>query len=260
MQNMKKNIIQKFVLALVLAMMVLPLAAQTDSLSTAAGDMAEELTTAVSQPGLQQVLKTKFIEGNATFMSLVALALVLGLTFCIERIVFLTLSQINTRRFMADLETKVCQGDLDAAREQCRQTRGPVAAICYQGLLRANDSDEERERAMQSYGAVQTARLEKGCSWIKLFIAIAPSLGFLGTVIGMVMAFDQIQQANDFGAATVAAGMKVALITTIFGIIVALILQLFYNYILGRIDRLVDEMEESAITLTDMLKATKAHE
>jgi len=230
----------------------LSLSAQTDSVSIAT--MGEALPEAVTTPGLQQVLKAKFIEGNAMFMSLVSLALVLGLTLCIERIVFLTLSQINARRFMADLHSKISQGDLEAARKQCRQTPGPVAAICLQGLTHAGDTAAEREHIMESHGTVLTAQLEKGCSWIKLFIAIAPSLGFLGTVIGMVMAFDQIQSVGDFGPRTVAAGMKVALITTIFGIIVAIILQLFYNYILGRVDRLVDEMEEAAITVNDWLQ------
>lgn len=237
-----------------LVICAVPMLGQADT--TAVASAGEGLSAVVSQPGLQQVLKTKFIEGNAMFMSLVTMALLLGLTFCIERIVFLTLSQINTRRFMDDLKAKVGQGDLEAAREQCRQTRGPVAAVCLQGLQHADAPAAEVERTMQAVGAVQVAQLEKGCSWIKLFIAMAPSLGFLGTVIGMVMAFDQIEQANDFGATTVAAGMKVALITTIFGIVVALILQVFYNYILGRIDRLVDEMEEATIALTESLKGS----
>jgi len=203
--------------------------------------------------GLKNVLKNKFIEGNASFMSLVALALVLGLAFCIERIIYLSLSEINAKKFMREIDAKIEAGDIEGAKTQCRNTRGPVASICYQGLLRVDTSIEDIERSVAAYGSVQAANLEKGCSWITLFIAMAPSLGFLGTVIGMVMAFEQIQIAGDINPTIVAAGMKVALITTIFGIIVALILQLFYNYVLSKVDHLTAQMEESAITLLDAL-------
>lgn len=203
--------------------------------------------------GLKNVLKNKFIEGNASFMSLVALALVLGLAFCIERIIYLSLSEINAKKFMREIDAKIEAGDIEGAKTQCRNTRGPVASICYQGLLRVDTSIEDIERSVAAYGTVQAANLEKGCSWITLFIAMAPSLGFLGTVIGMVMAFEQIQIAGDINPTIVAAGMKVALITTIFGIIVALILQLFYNYMLSKVDHLTAQMEESAITLLDAL-------
>ena len=223
--------------------------------------LSEALSTSVEGStqggGWQQSLKKKFIEGNAGFMSLVAIALVLGLAFCIERIIYLSLSEINAKRFMADLEDKIDADDLEGAMEQCRNTRGPVASICYQGLLRADDSLDNVERSVAAYGSVQAANLEKGCSWITLFIAMAPSLGFLGTVIGMVMAFDQIQMAGDISPTIVAAGMKVALITTIFGIIVALVLQLFYNYILSKIDHLTSQMEESAIVLLDAVMRRK---
>lgn len=203
--------------------------------------------------GLKNVLKNKFIEGNASFMSLVALALVLGLAFCIERIIYLSLSEINAKKFMREIDAKIEAGDIEGAKTQCRNTRGPVASICYQGLLRVDTSIEDIERSVAAYGTVQAANLEKGCSWITLFIAMAPSLGFLGTVIGMVMAFEQIQIAGDINPTIVAEGMKVALITTIFGIIVALILQLFYNYVLSKVDHLTAQMEESAITLLDAL-------
>ena len=203
--------------------------------------------------GLKNVLKNKVIEGNASFMSLVALALVLGLAFCIERIIYLSLSEINAKKFMREIDAKIEAGDIEGAKTQCRNTRGPVASICYQGLLRVDTSIEDIERSVAAYGTVQAANLEKGCSWITLFIAMAPSLGFLGTVIGMVMAFEQIQIAGDINPTIVAAGMKVALITTIFGIIVALILQLFYNYVLSKVDHLTAQMEESAITLLDAL-------
>lgn len=207
--------------------------------------------------GFYKSLKTKFIEGNVGFMSFVALALVLGLAFCIERIIYLSLSEIDAKKFMADLCKKMEAGDIEGGKAQCRDTRGPVASICYQGLERIGEKMDDIERGIISYGSVQSANLEKGCSWITLFIAMAPSLGFLGTVVGMVMAFDQIQTAGDISPTIVAAGMKVALITTIFGIIVALILQLFYNYILSKIDHLTSQMEESAITLMDSITKYK---
>ena len=221
------------------------------AIDSAAVDDEEEST------GFHQAIKKKFIEGNAGFMSLVALALVLGLAFCIERIVYLSLSEIDAKRFMSDLEAKVAAGDVEGAKQQCLETRGPVASLCYQGLLHIGDDVKDLERRVSSYGTVQAANLEKGCSWITLMIAMAPSLGFLGTVIGMVMAFDRIQQVGDISPTTVAAGMKVALITTIFGIIVALILQLFYNYILSKIEHLVSQMEESSITLLDVVAKYK---
>lgn len=228
-----------------------------DTISAPQTEPLQELSDTEEEQGIHQSLKVKFIEGNAGFMSLVALALVLGLAFCIERIIYLSLSEINAKRFMADLDAKINAGDIEGAKQQCRNTRGPVASICYQGLVRINESIDNIERSIVSYGTVQSANLEKGCSWITLFIVMAPSLGFLGTVIGMVMAFDQIEQAGDISAPVVASGMKVALITTIFGIIVALILQLFYNYILSKIDHLTSQMEESSITLLDSIMKYK---
>ena len=216
------------------------------------GDEAE-----AEEGGLHKVLKSKFIEGTTGFMSLVALALVLGLAFCIERIIYLTLSEINAKKFMEDIDARIEADDIEGAKQLCRETRGPVASICYQGLLRINESLDNIERSIVSYGSVQTANLEKGCTWITLFIAVAPSLGFLGTVIGMVMAFDKIQLAGDISTSIVASGMKVALITTIFGIIVAVILQLFYNFILSKIEHLTSQMEESAITLMDAIAKYK---
>jgi len=240
----------------------------TDSVSSNADDADLDSATAESMLGQAAVsdgdgdassdnggfyksLKTKFIEGNAGFMSLVALALVLGLAFCVERVIYLSLSEINAKKLMKDVDGKLMAGDVEGAKTLCRNTRGPVASICYQGLERIEEPIEDIERSVASYGSVQSSNLEKGCSWITLFIAMAPSLGFLGTVIGMVMAFDQIQTAGDISPTIVAAGMKVALITTIFGIIVALILQIFYNYILSKIEHLTAQMEESAISLLD---------
>ena len=227
----------------------------------ASDDVAAQDTAAIAPEemdadegtGFHKVLKEKFIEGDASFMSLVAIALVLGLAFCIERIIYLSLSEINAKKFMREIDAKIEAGDIEGAKNQCRDTRGPVASICYQGLLRIDTGIDDIERSVAAYGTVQAGNLEKGCSWITLFIAMAPSLGFLGTVIGMVMAFEQIQLAGDINPTIVAAGMKVALITTIFGIIVALILQLFYNYILSKVDHITSQMEESAITLLDSI-------
>lgn len=232
---------------------------QADEATVDDADLADagDMEAVAESQSFHQALKTKFIEGNAGFMSLVALALVLGLAFCIERIIYLSLSEINAKKFMSDLETKVTSGDVEGALKQCSETRGPVAALCATGLQRIHESMEDIERSIASYGSVQAANLEKGCSWITLFIAMAPSLGFLGTVIGMVMAFDQIQTAGDISPTIVASGMKVALITTIFGIIVALILQVFYNYILSKIDHLTSQMEESANTLLDAIMVKK---
>lgn len=227
----------------------------------AAGDLSDDAADdgldAEESKGFHTQLKTKFVEGNAGFMALVALALVLGLAFCIERIIYLTLSEINAKKFMEDIEARVDADDIEGAKALCRETRGPVASICYQGLVRISESIDNIERSVVSYGSVQSSNLEKGCSWITLFISIAPSLGFLGTVIGMVMAFDQIRLAGDISTTIVASGMKVALITTIFGIIVALILQLFYNYVVSKIEHLTSQMEESAITLLDMIMRFK---
>ena len=207
----------------------------------------------VEEGGMHKELKTKFIEGGADFMSLVAIALVLGLAFCIERIIYLSLAEVDAKKLMAKLEAALEKGDVEGAKTICRNTRGPVASICYQGLMRIDEGLDVVERSVVSYGGVQAGYLEKGCSWITLFIAMAPSLGFLGTVIGMVMAFDDIQQAGDISPTVVAGGMKVALITTIFGLIVALILQVFYNYILSKIEGITRQMEDSSITLLDMI-------
>ena len=226
--------------------------------SLAAEVMLLDDPEAEEEGGFHKQLKTKFIDGNVGFMSLVALALVLGLAFCIERIIYLTLSEIKSYKLLEDIEKHLKQDDVEGAKTLCRNTRGPVASVCYQGLLHIHQSMDAIERSITNYGGLQAANLEKGCSWIKLFIAMAPSLGFLGTVIGMVMAFDQIQQAGDIGPTIVAQGMKVALITTIFGIVVALILQLFYSYILSKIERLTAQMEESAISLLDMITEYKS--
>ncbi len=271
---MMKTMTKIMSLCLVLVfMMAIPVAAQnTDTVKAAAEVAASDSSFAASAPdtsaqlqtiaddeapSFHQMLKTKFIEGDAGFMSLVALSLVLGLAFCIERIIYLGLSEIDARNFVQTLKAKMDEGDTDAARSICSATRGPVAALCKQGLDRMAEPMANIERTLVAFGSVQAAKLERGCSWIVLFIAMAPSLGFLGTVIGMVMAFDQIQAAGDISPAIVASGMRVALITTIFGIIVALILQVFYNLILSKIDRITCQMEETVIDLLDMIARYK---
>jgi biopolymer transport protein ExbB len=221
-------------------------------------DMAELAEMAAEDIGMHQELKNKFIEGDPRYMSLVAIVLIIGLALCIERIIYLTRSEVNTKKLLSDIEKKVESGDVEGAKTICRNTRGPVASVCYQGLMHINESAEDIERSIISYGTVLTSRLERGCSWIKLCIAIAPSLGFLGTVIGMVMAFDQIQAEGDISPTIVAEGMKVALITTIFGIIVALILQVFYNYILAKIEGITSKMEDATISLLDIVSKYEA--
>ena len=231
--------------------------------STAVDTMAEEEEIVEAAPiveeeneGIFKTLKTKYIEGDAGFMSLVAIALVLGLAFCIERVVYLSLAQINTRKFTDELADLVAKGKIADAIEKAKSTRGPVAQVSRKALECLNSDDRNDigtiERTINMEAEVQGSYLEENCSWITLFIAMAPSLGFLGTVIGMVMAFDDIQRAGDISPTVVAGGMKVALITTIFGIIVALILQLFYNYILSKVEALTSNMEEAAQALLVM--------
>ena len=222
--------------------------------SAAVPEVAEPVESEPQEAGMYKNIKTKFIEGSAGFMALVAIALILGLAFCIERIIYLALSKVNTDKMIEEIEDKLInKNDLEGAKEVARNTRGPIASIFYQGLLRLNDGADSVEKSVVAYGAVQASNLEKGCSWITLFIGMAPSLGFLGTVIGMVQAFDDIQKAGDISPTVVAGGMKVALLTTLFGIIVALILQVFYNYILSQIEALTAKMEDSTISLLDIV-------
>ena len=202
---------------------------------------------------LHQALKTKFIEGGAGFMSLIIICLIIGLALAIERILTLSFSKTNTKALLEKVEKALAEGGIEAAKDVCRETRGPVASIFYQGLLRYDQGVDVVEKTIVSYGSVQMSEMEGGLSWISLFIALAPSLGFLGTVIGMVNAFDAIQAAGDISPNVVAGGMKVALITTIGGLIVAMILQVFYNYILAKIDGLSIDMEDSSICLVDIL-------
>ena len=202
---------------------------------------------------LHQALKTKFIEGGAGFMSLVLICLILGLALSIERILYLLFSRTNTQKLLKNVEDALAEGGVEKAKEVCRNTRGPVASIFYQGLLRMDQGVDVVEKTIVSYGSVQMSLMEKGLSWISLFIALAPSLGFLGTVIGMIAAFDAIQAAGDISPNVVAGGMKVALITTVGGLIVAMILQVFYNYILNKIDTITIDMEDASIRFVDAI-------
>jgi len=207
--------------------------------------------------GLHQFVKTKFIEGSAVFMSFIALTLIFGLSFCLERIIYLNLSQINTKKFLSEVEKKLIENDLEGAKAVSRETRGPVASICYQALSRINGTVEEIDKSITATGSVQTGLLERNLSWISLFIAISPSLGFLGTVVGMIQAFDNIQRYGDISPDIIAGGMKIALITTVGGLIVAIILQLFYNYILNKIEGIVNDTEDDAILILDLITQYK---
>lgn len=201
-----------------------------------------------------QVLKNKFIDGGADFMSFVIITLILGLAFCLERIIYLNLSNTKAEKMLKGIEDAlVGRNDLEGAKKIARETRGPIASIAYQALLRADQDIDIVEKSVVSYGGVQGGLLEKNLSWITLFIAMAPSLGFLGTVVGMVLAFDKIEQVGDISPTLVAGGMKVALITTIGGLVVALILQVFYNYILSLVEGILNRMEDASISLLDII-------
>jgi len=218
--------------------------------STEASTEAEESREVVS---FHQEVKRLFIEGGAMFMSFVLICLILGLALAIERIIYLNMATTNTSKLVDGIEKALGKGGLNAAKEVCRNTRGPVASIFYQGLDRSSGSYEEVAKAVEDYGSVEASKLERGLSWISLFIALAPMLGFMGTVIGMISAFDKIAEANTINASIVAGGIKVALITTVGGLIVAMILQVFYNYILSKIDSIVLDMEEASMDLVDLL-------
>ncbi len=217
----------------------------------------EEMVAPASNPSFTQELKKRFIEGGPGFMGIVLICLILGLAIAIERIIYLNLATTNTQKLTSSVEEAISSGGLDSAKELCRNTKGPVASIFYQGLDRANEGVESAEKAVVAYGGVQMGQLEKNVSWISLFIALAPMLGFMGTVIGMIQAFDKIEAAGDMQPSLVAGGIKVALLTTVFGLIVAIILQVFYNYIIAKIDSIVNDMEDASINLIDILVARK---
>ncbi len=213
----------------------------------------EETQDEDPQLSFVQTLKQKYIEGDPVWMTPVLICLIIGMALSIERVVYLNLSTINTRKFLNDVEAALKSGGVEAAKDLCRNTRGPIASIFYQGLDRSHEGIEMVEKSVVSYGGVQMGLLEKGLSWLSLFIALAPMLGFLGTVIGMIQAFDKIVKDGQVSPTTVADGIKVALLTTVFGLIAAIVLQIFYNYIVSKVDGLVHEMEDSSITLVDML-------
>ncbi len=204
-----------------------------------------------------QVIKQKFIEGGPSFMGVVLLCLILGLALAIERIIYLNMATSDSSKLLNDVEGALQSGGVDAAKETCRNTKGPVASIFYQGLDRSGEGIDMVEKSVVAYGSVQMGLLEKGLSWIALFIALAPMLGFMGTVIGMIGAFDAIEAAGDISPSLVAGGIKVALLTTVFGLIVAIILQIFYNYIVSKIDSIVNDMEDASISLIDLLVKNK---
>ncbi|MDR2907605.1 MAG: MotA/TolQ/ExbB proton channel family protein [Bacteroidales bacterium] len=213
-------------------------------------ELSEDATE--SQP-FHQVLKQKFIEGGAGWMAPILIVLILGLALVIERIIYLNMATTNTQRLLENLEKTLNEKGVDAAKELCRSTRGPVASIFYQGLDRIDEGLDIMEKSIVSYGGVAMARLEKNLSWVGYVIAIAPMLGFLGTVVGMVFAFDDIEKAGDISPTIVAGGMKVALLTTVFGLIVAIIIQTFYNYLASKIESLVNDMEDCSISFMDIM-------
>jgi len=235
-------------------------AVATDSTVVATEEVAKEETPVVAQEEevvteqtFHQIIKQKFIEGGAGFMGVVLLALILGLAIAIERIIYLNLATTNTDKLLKKVEEALASGGVEEAKEVCRNTRGPVASIFYQGLDRMDEGVEMVEKSVVAYGGVQMGHLEKNISWLSLFIALAPMLGFMGTVIGMIAAFDSIEAAGNISPTLVAKGIKQALITTVFGLIVAMILQVFYNYIIAKVDSIVNKMEDSSISLIDLL-------
>jgi biopolymer transport protein ExbB len=207
----------------------------------------------VASQGFHQIVKEYFIDGGALFMGIVLICLILGLAIAIERIIHLNMASTNTKKLLADVEDALSAGGADAAKEVCRNTRGPVASIFMQGLMRMSEGIEMVEKSIIAYGSVEMGKLERGMIWISLFISLAPMLGFMGTVIGMIKAFDAIAEAGDVSPALVADGIKVALLTTVAGLIVAVILQLFYNYLVSKVDSIVNSMEDASISLVDLL-------
>ena len=225
--------------------------------TTASAALLQDEAAAEASKGFTQVLKEQFIQGGPAFMGIVLLCLILGLAVAIERIIYLNLASTNSAKLRQQVEDALASGGVEAAKEVCRNTKGPVASIYYQGLDRAGEGLESAEKAVVAYGGVQMGQLEKNVSWLSLFIAIAPMLGFMGTVIGMIQAFQKIAAVGNLSASLIAGDIQVALLTTVFGLITAIILQIFYNYIIAKIDSIVNDMEDSSIALIDMLAAHK---
>lgn len=229
-------------------------AAVEEVVQEAAPTMADEPIQVDDEPkSFHQVVKEKFIEGGVTWMTPVLICLILGLAIAIERIITLNMATTNTDKLLANVEDALSQGGVEAAKEVTRNTKGPVASIFTQGLMRMSEGIEMVEKSIIAYGSVEMGRLERGLVWISLFIALAPMLGFTGTVIGMIGAFDAIEAAGDISPQIVANGIKVALLTTVAGLIVGIILQVFYNYLVSKIDSLVNQMEDASISLVDLL-------
>lgn len=233
--------------------------ASSNNVADAAKAGKEDKKAEAEEPQLDfvQTLKQKYIEGDPFWMTWVLICMIIGIAMSIERIIYLNLSTINTEKFLVDVENALKNGGVEKAKELCRNTRGPIASIFYQGLDRSEEGIDMVEKSVVSYGGVQMGLMEKGMSWLQLFIALSPMLGFLGTVIGMIQAFDKIVKDGQVSPTTVADGIKVALLTTVFGLISAMILQIFYNYITSKIDNLVNEMENASISLVDLLLKNK---
>ena len=256
---------RKLLVALVTSILMTGFSANANTINLTVADNAaistivqdDDQASGEESASFTQELKTRFIEGGPGFMGIVLICLILGLAIAIERIIFLNLATTNTKKLTEGVEEALANGGVDAAKDLCRDTKGPVASIFYQGLDRVNEGVESAEKAVVAYGGVQMGQLEKNVSWISLFIALAPMLGFMGTVIGMIQAFDKIEAAGDMQPSLVAGGIKVALLTTVFGLVVAIILQIFYNYIVAKIDSIVNDMEDASITLVDILVAHK---
>jgi len=225
--------------------------------ASASAAILQDEATGEAKKGFQQILKEQFIAGGPEFMGIVLLCLILGLAVAIERIIYLNMASTNSSKLKMQVEDALSSGGVEAAKEVCRNTKGPVASIFYQGLDRSGDGLEAAEKAVVAYGGVQMGQLEKNVSWLSLFIAIAPMLGFMGTVIGMIAAFAKISAVGNLSASLIAGDIQVALLTTVFGLITAIILQIFYNYIIAKIDSIVNDMEDSSISLIDMLSAHK---
>lgn len=225
----------------------------------ATGLIAQDAAAAaVESKGAFQVIKEKFIEGGWVFMGIILVCLILGLAFCIERIITLNIATTNTDKLLSNIDARLAENDINGAMEIARSTPGPTASILYEGLRNADKGPDAVEKAIVSYGSVQMGLLEKGLVWISLFISIAPMLGFMGTVIGMIEAFDRIEAVGDLSPSVVAGGIKVALLTTVFGLIVAIILQIFYNYIVTKIDGITNKMEDASIALVDVMARRNA--
>ena len=225
--------------------------------ASASAAIVQDEAAGEAKKGFQQILKEQFIAGGPEFMGIVLLCLILGLAVAIERIIYLNMASTNSSKLKMQVEDALASGGVEAAKEVCRNTKGPVASIFYQGLDRAGDGLDAAEKAVVAYGGVQMGQLEKNVSWLSLFIAIAPMLGFMGTVIGMIQAFQKIAAVGNLSASLIAGDIQVALLTTVFGLITAIILQIFYNYIIAKIDSIVNDMEDSSISLIDMLSAHK---